>query len=98
MLLTCAVVAIWVVFTVVAAVGAVGVPVKAGLAVFAFPLTADVTNAVVAIWVVFVPAVAVGAVGDPVNAGLANTVVFKVNAGAPLDPCIRNASPLGEAT
>jgi hypothetical protein len=72
---TYAVVAIWVEFTVAAAVGAVGVPARAAFVVFALSAIAElaaateeltvviapVTNAVVASWVVFVPAVAVGA-------------------------------------
>lgn len=49
------------------AVGAVGMPVKAGELSAANP---EATNAVVAIWVVFVPEAAVGAVGVPINAGL----------------------------
>src|SRR5262245_13662361 len=69
---TNAVVANCVVFVPAPAVGAVGVPVSAGLAKLAFKLSAVVTNAVVANCVVFVPAVAVGAVGVPVSAGLAS--------------------------
>jgi hypothetical protein len=68
---TKAVVAIWVVFVPAVAVGAVGVPVKAGEARFALRLSAVVTKAVVAICVVDVPAVAVGAAGVPVKVGLA---------------------------
>jgi hypothetical protein len=57
--------------------GAVGVPVKVGLARFAFRLSAVVTNAVVAsavvespaVWVT--PIVPVGSVGVPVKVGLA---------------------------
>jgi hypothetical protein len=56
------------VFVPVEAVGAVGVPVNAGEASFAKPVS---TNAVVAICVVLVPEVAVGAVGMPVRLGLA---------------------------
>jgi hypothetical protein len=50
------------------AVGAVGMPVKAGEASGAQPAPA-ITNAVVASWVVAVPGAAVGAVGTPVKAG-----------------------------
>jgi hypothetical protein len=63
---TKAVVASCVVFVPTEAVGAVGVPVKAGES--SDPALA-MTKAVVAIWVVFVPSVAVGAVGVPVSAG-----------------------------
>ena len=70
---TNSVVAICVVFVPATAVGAVGVPVSAGLALgasVAVPLfTAVATNSVVAICVVLVPDIAVGAVGTPVNAG-----------------------------
>jgi hypothetical protein len=52
-------------------VGAVGVPVSAGLARFALRLFAVVANAVVASCVVLVAAAAVGAAGTPVNVGLA---------------------------
>ena len=70
---TKAVVAIWVLFVPPAAVGAVGVPVKPGLASGArgevAVETAAATKAVVAIWVVLVPPAAVGAVGVPVKVG-----------------------------
>ena len=56
-------------FVVMVAVGAAGVPVKVGDARLALVLTAVVTKAVVATCVVFVPAVAVGAAGVPVNVG-----------------------------
>lgn len=65
-----AVVAIWVVFVPAAAVGAVGVPVRAGDAKGA---NLFATKAVVASCVVFVPGAAVGAVGVPVNAGDASS-------------------------
>jgi hypothetical protein len=68
-LFTWAVVAICVVFTVVAAVGAAGVPVKVGEAKGASNAKFPCTNAVVAICVVLVANDAVGAVGVPVNAG-----------------------------
>ena len=68
-LFTNAVVASCVVFVPAVAVGAVGTPVKAGDARFAFVDAAVVTNAVVASCVVFVPAVAVGALGTPVKVG-----------------------------
>ncbi len=63
---TNAVVATWVELVPKDAVGAVGVPVKAGLAKGAKPVA---TNAVVANCVVLVPAAAVGALGVPVNVG-----------------------------
>ena len=59
------VVAIWVVDVPAPAVGAVGVPVNAGLAF------SPCTKAVVAILVLESPAPAVVAVGVPVNTGLA---------------------------
>jgi hypothetical protein len=52
-------------------VGAVGLPVSAGLARGAFRMSTAVTNAVVASRVELSPGVAVGAVGVPVRAGLA---------------------------
>jgi hypothetical protein len=58
-----------------AAVGAVGIPVRDGEAIFALRASAVVTNAVVAIAVVLLPAVCVtpivpvGRVGVPVNTG-----------------------------
>jgi hypothetical protein len=58
-----------VVFVPAVAVGAVGVPVKAGLSSGALPPAKACTNAVVATWVVFVVGPAVGAVGAPVRAG-----------------------------
>jgi hypothetical protein len=64
---TNAVVATCVVSVAVAAVGAAGVPVNVGLAIFAFKLSAVVTKAVVAICVVLVLAAAVGASGVPVR-------------------------------
>jgi hypothetical protein len=71
--LTNAVVASWVVLVLTAAVGAVGMPVRAGEfkgAKFAVsPAISAFTNAVVANCVVFVPMLAVGAVGMPVKAG-----------------------------
>lgn len=76
---TNAVVAICVVLVPAVAVGATGVPVKAGEANGAYVLRfgaaaviAAPTNAVDAACVVDVPAVAVGTVGVPVSAGLAN--------------------------
>ena len=80
---TNAVVAICVVLVLTDALGAVGVPVSAGLASGAFKFNAEVTllfnaliavptNAVVAICVVLVLTDALGAVGTPVSAGLAN--------------------------
>ena len=70
---TNAVVAILVSLSPAVGVGAVGLPVKIGLASGANPLTpvltALVTNAVVAILVSLSPAVGVGALGSPVNVG-----------------------------
>jgi hypothetical protein len=78
--LTKAVVASCVVFVVTSAVGAVGVPVRAGEASgarFAVSLAISaLTNAVVAICVVLVPTDAVGASGVPVNVGEAKGARF----------------------
>lgn len=58
-----------------AAVGAVGIPINAGLERGApEPVAFASTNAVVAIWVVFVPTVAVGASGTPVKVGLTEVI------------------------
>ena len=54
------------------AVGAVGVPVRAGLASGARSAACAATNAVVANWVVLVPDAAVGATGMPVSEGEAS--------------------------
>ena len=56
-------------FVLASAVGAVGVPVKAGDSKGAFVLISVWTNSVVAICVVLVPEDAVGAAGVPVNSG-----------------------------
>jgi hypothetical protein len=68
---TNAVVASCIVLVPGAAVGAVGIPVNAGLALDANGSVAIVTNWVVAICVVLAPMVEVGAAGIPVNVGLA---------------------------
>jgi Flp pilus assembly pilin Flp len=66
------VVAIWVLLSPVAAVGAVGVPVNAGLFTGANKSVLVVTYAVVASLVVLSLLACVGALGDPIKVGLSN--------------------------